>query len=299
LRRIPYYGYGDRGPLEFRSRLHREEGDVMRIASREVVTAPPTTPIIKIVSLMVRNRIRRVPIVTAGSRRLEGIVRSRDVINFLGGGQKHDIVGKKFGGNFFAAINEPVGEIMERDVPRASVYSSILDAAKLLLASGQGGLILVNENGEIAGVVTDRDFTRFIPESTGHHVEYYMTRRVLSVAPASPISEVMRKIVEWNVRRLPVVESGRLVGIVTSMDVLRYFGTGKVFEHLRSQKMDDVISVPVEEIMTRDVVRISPGADIGEAAALMRERGCGGLPVVSDDRLVGIITERDLLRLMV
>jgi len=299
LRRVTHYGFGDRGPLEFKSRLHREEGEVMKIASRDVVTSPPTTPIIKVISMMVENRIRRIPIVRTGSRKPEGIVRSRDIINFLGGGQKHEIVRKRFGGNFFTAINEPVREIMERDVPKVSVYSSILDAARMLLTSGHGGLILVDENDEIAGIVTDRDFTRFIPERTGHPVSYYMTRRVLSVRPVSQISEVMRKIVEWNVRRLPVVEDGRLVGIVTSMDVLRYFGTGKVFEYLRSQRIDDVISVPVAEIMTREVVNIPPEADVGEAAAIMRERGCGGLPVVSDNRLVGIITERDLLRLMV
>lgn len=299
MKRIPSYGRGDRGPLEFKSRLHKEEGDVMKIASREVFTAPPTMPILKIIDTMVTKKIRRVPIVQTGSKRVEGIVRSRDIISFLGGGKKHEIVQKKFKGNFYSAINEPVREIMERSVPTATVYISILDAAKLLLSYGQGGLILTDEKGEIAGVVTDRDFTKFMPERTGHSVEYYMTRRVVTVEPSHPISEVMKRIITWNVRRLPVVENGKLVGIVTSMDILKYFGTRKVFEYLRSQRIDDVISVPVSEIMTTNVTKVAPGTDVGEAARIMREKGCGGLPVVSDDTLVGIITERDILKMMV
>ncbi|MEM2300081.1 MAG: CBS domain-containing protein [Candidatus Hadarchaeales archaeon] len=299
MRRIPSYGYGDRGPLEFKSRLHREEGEVMKIANRDVVTATSTTPILKIVSLMVKNKIRRVPIVQTGTKKIEGIVRSRDVISFLGGGKKHEIVQKKFAGSFYSAINEPVRVIMERDFPKASMYIKIPEAAGLLLSSGHGGLILTNEKNEIAGVVTDRDFVKFLPERTGYNVGYYMTRRVVTVEPSHPILEVMKRIIDWNVRRLPVVENGKLVGIITSMDILKYFGTGKVFEYLMSQKIDDVVSVPVEEIMTRNVLKISPEADIGEAATLMREKGCGGLPVVSDDMLVGIITERDILRLMV
>jgi CBS domain-containing protein len=59
------------------------------------------------------------------------------------------------------------------------------------------------------------------------------------------------------------------------------------------------MSVGVEEIMTREVIRATPEMDVGEAAEIMRERGCGGLPVVSGEELVGIITEHDLMRLLV
>jgi len=59
------------------------------------------------------------------------------------------------------------------------------------------------------------------------------------------------------------------------------------------------MSVGVEEIMTRDVLTVAPGTDVGEAAGLMRERGCGGLPVIERDELEGIITERDMLELLI
>jgi CBS domain-containing protein len=56
--------------------------------------------------------------------------------------------------------------------------------------------------------------------------------------------------------------------------------------------------VSVDAIMTRDVLTVTPETDVGEAARFMVERGCGGLPVVDGEKLVGIITERDMLELL-
>jgi CBS domain-containing protein len=90
-----------------------------------------------------------------------------------------------------------------------------------------------------------------------------------------------------------------LVGIITSVDILRYFGTSKMFEYMATGRVDEAMSLGVETIMTRNVLTVSPEMDVGEAAQLMVEKGCGGLPVVEGDELVGIITERDMLELLV
>jgi CBS domain-containing protein len=105
-------------------------------------------------------------------------------------------------------------------------------------------------------------------------------------------------MISKGVRRLPVVRFRELVGIVTSVDILKYFGTSKMFEYMATGRVDEAISMGVETIMTRDLLTVTPRTDIGEAAHLMVERGCGGLPVVEGDELVGIITERDMLELL-
>lgn len=105
-------------------------------------------------------------------------------------------------------------------------------------------------------------------------------------------------MVSRGVRRLPVVRGRELVGIITTVDIMRHFGTGEVFERMRAQSTGDPLSGLVQDIMTRDVVKVGPEADVGEAAGLMKEKGCGGIPVVSGSDILGIITERDLLRLL-
>ncbi len=297
--RMPVYGAYDRGPVEFKSKIHKEEGDIMTIARKQIVTITPTAPVNDATQLMVKRGVRRLPVVRTGTKKLEGMLRSRDIVDFLGGGEKHNIIKTRFNGNFYAAMNEPVKIIMMEKFPHGDIYMSIGDAARLLLKSGFGGIPILDKDEQMQGIISERDFVAYVPAEMGTSVDYYMVRHVVTAGPETPIMEVSRKMVTSGVRRLPVVLGRVLVGIVTTVDILKYFGTSKVYEYMQSQNIDDVLNVPVEEIMTKEVLKVAPETDIGEAAAIMRERQCGALAVVVGNSLVGIITEHDLLRLLV
>ncbi len=299
MRRFPHYKSIKRGPLAFKSRRHREEGNIMSLARKLVITVPPTMQIKNAAELMIERGVRRLPVATPGTKKLMGIIRTRDIIDFLGGGEKFRIVQEKLKGNFFAAANEPVRIIMSERVIHGTTDMSIIDAVKLLLQTGVGGIPILDEHGQIAGIVSERDFITYVPAKTGTPVSYYMTRHVITAEPELQIREAARRMISRGVRRLPVVRERELAGIVTSVDILRYFGTSKVFEHMLSQRVDEAMSVGVEEIMTRDVLTVAPETDLGDATGLMCERGCGCVPVVERDELKGIITEHDLLELLV
>lgn len=299
MRRLRHIGYKsrDRGPLEFESRLRREEGNIMPIARRNVITAPPTTRIKDAAELMVKHKVRRLPITDPGTKRLIGILTTRDIVNFLGGGEKFKIIQNKFRGNFLAAVNDQVRTIMSEKVVHGTRDMSIADVANLLLKTGMGGAPIVDEHGHVVGIVSERDFVAYVPTFAGTNVSYYMTRNVVTAEPELQIREAARRMISRGVRRLPVVRFRELVGIVTSVDILRYFGTSKMFGYMATGRVDEAISMGVETIMTRDLLTVAPETDIGEAARLMVDRGCGGLPVVEGDELVGIVTERDMLEL--
>lgn len=91
-------GKFDRGPVDFKSRPADYEGEIMTIATRNVVTAQRTTPIIQAVEIMTREGFRRLPIIDAGTRHLRGIVTVTDIIDFMGGGDKFNLVQVKHGG---------------------------------------------------------------------------------------------------------------------------------------------------------------------------------------------------------
>jgi len=90
-----------------------------------------------------------------------------------------------------------------------------------------------------------------------------------------------------GIGRLPVVENGILVGIITAYDV------AKVIDEVGNKPLD---TIPVELYMTRDPITIDVNAPIEEAAKLMVKHDIGGLPVLQDGRLVGIITKSDIVR---
>ncbi|HEY8497684.1 MAG TPA: CBS and ACT domain-containing protein [Limnochordales bacterium] len=120
-----------------------------------------------------------------------------------------------------------------------------------------------------------------------------MTLNPITVEPTTPVAEALRLMEGRKIRRLPVLQESQLVGIVTLLDLMRVSAspatTLSVYE-LR-YLLD---KLTVQEAMTRRVITVSPDAPIEQAALLMREHKIGGLPVVEDGRLVGIITETDI-----
>jgi CBS domain-containing protein len=298
----PHMSYKSRAggrPLDFHSRLRKEEGNIMSLARRSVITIQPTTRIKEAAELMVKNKVRRLPVVDPGTKRMIGILITRDILDFLGGGEKSKIIQIRFKGNFLAAINDAVRTIMSEKVICGTSTMSVNDAAQLLWKTGMGGAPILDENQRVVGIVSERDFVTFTPAVTGTQVGYHMTRNVITAEPELQIKEAAKKMVSLGVRRLPVVEARALVGIITSVDILRYFGTSKMFEYMSTNRVDEAMSVGVEDTMTRDVLTTTPNTDVGEAARLMVEHGCGGLPVIEGDELVGIITERDILELLI
>lgn len=100
-----------------------------------------------------------------------------------------------------------------------------------------------------------------------------------------------------RLRHLPVLEEGRLVGILTQRDLFHAALSTALNFGQKAQK-EFLKTVVVKEVMTDEVETIDPGADIKEAARRMLEHKVGCLPVVQDGKLVGLVTETDLLRVI-
>lgn len=100
-----------------------------------------------------------------------------------------------------------------------------------------------------------------------------------------------------RLRHLPVVEEGRLVGILTQRDLFHAALSTALNFGEKAQK-GFLKTVVVKEVMTDEVLTIDPGADVKEAARRMIEHKIGCLPVVENGKLVGIVSETDLLRLV-
>jgi acetoin utilization protein AcuB len=130
------------------------------------------------------------------------------------------------------------------------------------------------------------------------HVKQLMSQDVVSVGPGESGRDAVGRMARARVRHLPVVNrDGGLVGIVTDRDLRHYLFLPHVFERLPERRVDALLdSVRVAEVMSTDVLTVEPETSVTDAVALMRAERVGSLPVVSDGRLVGIITETDMLR---
>lgn len=271
----------------------------MSIAKRPVVTMAPTTPVYDAVKIMAKEGFRRIPIVDPGTKRLRGIITATDIINFFGGGDKFQLIQRKHSGNFFKAINEPIQSTMAHDVVSVETTARISTALELMKKHKIGGLPVVDEDKCVWAIITERDIVSlFTSMISGVKVADLMTRKVVTATPSMSIFEAMKTMIEHGFRRLPIVTDKKPIGMITARTILRFFGSGQVFKHLRSGTMAQVLQTSVLEAATKDVNVIKPNVDVSEAARTMREKDVGSLLVVENERLVGIITERDFFKLI-
>jgi acetoin utilization protein AcuB len=110
---------------------------------------------------------------------------------------------------------------------------------------------------------------------------------------------VAKKIMkEKNIRHLPVVDGKKLVGLLTNMDIRKAEASPATSLEIRElHYLLDKLTVG--EIMTRNVITISPDISIEEAAILLHDNKIGCLPVVEDGNLVGIISENDIMEILI
>ena len=125
----------------------------------------------------------------------------------------------------------------------------------------------------------------------------WMTRSPVAITEDTSLTAASRLMKDNDIRRLPVVEHGKVVGIVTWGDIreasasdatsLTVFELGYLLRKLQ-----------VDRFMTRHPITVTPTTTISRAAQLMMEHKIGGLPVVENGKLVGILTESDIFRML-
>ena len=296
-RLLKMQGKFDRGPVEFKSHIAEQEGEIMAIATHDVVSVPPTESIIGAVGMMTKFGFRRLPVTDAGTKKLRGIVTSGDVINFMGGGDKYRLVQVRHNGNLIAAVNESVRTIMTQNPTTLSGDSHIRDALRIIVTKKIGGLPVVDPKGVLSGILTERDVLRVLAsERSTLAVEDVMSAALRVTTPDCPIATVTQDMTKFRFRRLPVVSDDVLFGIITATDIMRYLGSREVFSRLTSGNISEVTSLPVRTLIAGDLFTTQPEKSVNDAAREMLEKNIGALPVIEGGRLIGLVTEFDLVR---
>jgi acetoin utilization protein AcuB len=145
----------------------------------------------------------------------------------------------------------------------------------------------------------------WLPEEVGSminensaSIRKWMTPDPVTITPETTVPDAAHIMRQGGFRRLPVLEGGKLVGIVTDRDLKEAMPSSATT--LSIWELNYLLAkLPVREVMSRPVITIDEDATLEHAAKLMLENKLGGLPVLSGERLVGIITVTDVLRAFV
>jgi acetoin utilization protein AcuB len=122
-----------------------------------------------------------------------------------------------------------------------------------------------------------------------------MSHPIISMAPDMPVHDALNMFKRERIRRAPVVKEGKMVGIVSDKDLLN--ASPSPASSLSVWEMNYLLSkITVSEVMTKKVITVAEDTPIEEAARIMADNKIGGLPVMRDSHVVGIITETDLFK---
>lgn len=123
-----------------------------------------------------------------------------------------------------------------------------------------------------------------------------MSKPVITISPDMPIADALNLMKKERIRRAPIVKDGKLAGIVSDKDLLN--ASPSPVTTLSIWEMNYLLSkVTVSEVMTKNVMTVTEDTPIEQAARIMADNKIGGLPVMREGHVVGIITETDLFKI--
>jgi CBS domain-containing protein len=181
--------------------------------------------------------------------------------------------------------------------PITASADATLDEVMRVMDDNDVRHVPILDGERLVGVLSDRDLlsrTGWLPESRRKDGDGLVARDLLKRKPVTCSSDdsVVMVAVDLSSRMigcLPVIEGGKLVGIVTEMDMLDAYLDLCALDN-SSMRLHE----PVCEHMATEISTLAPSSTLGEAMKLEQDRGVRHLPVVDDDRLVGIVSDRDL-----
>jgi len=181
------------------------------------------------------------------------------------------------------------GDIMSKDVAAIGPQSTVVSAVSIM-SSNNISCLIVTDNGRLSGIVTETDILKRAVAGRNDLrkmiVKQIMSSPVRSIDRDLSVMETSKIMEAENIRRLVVMEDECFVGIITQTDMVQVLASYS-------------ISQEVSEIMTSNVAVINSSATIKEAAELMASKDISCLVAMEKDTVVGIFTERDLLRRVV
>jgi len=186
-------------------------------------------------------------------------------------------------------IQLQVQDVMSQNMVTTSSVETVLSAAKTMCENNISCIVVV-DNGSVAGILTETDLLKRIAANQKDYskitIAETMSSPVETIPANLPVLEAVRIMEARHIKRLPVLQKKRLVGIITQTDLTRLLASSAMWKN-------------VVEIMSPDVAAILCKASVAEAAEVMTSRHISCIVILEEDEVVGVLTERDLLKRVV
>ncbi|MEM4717589.1 MAG: CBS domain-containing protein [Desulfurococcaceae archaeon] len=282
----------------FDDSIFRHISELEIISKKDVKYIYPATTILKALEEMAFS-YRSLPVIQP-SGVFEGLLTVMRVVNYLGGGELFEIVERRHNYDVFSALKREIVEsIMEKNPVIVYTDEGIKEALNRMIMYGAGILPVLDRGGRLKGIITEHDFVKYLSGtvSIGLRVKDIMSSPVITISQSMSLKNALETMVKYGFRRLPVVDENYVVvGILTAVDIVKYFGTHELFKRASTGDIRNILLLPVSEVMVKEAAVVSPEDDLSTAVNTMLSRNISSVLVADEDGVLkGILTERDVL----
>ncbi len=186
-------------------------------------------------------------------------------------------------------MQQEVMDVMRKDVVTVTVDHTAFAASKIM-SDNNVSCIMVMDDQTVVGVLTETDFLKSVAKKVSDFESLkladIMTSPVISVPPEMPVFKASQDMEAMHIKRLPVLDDGKLVGIVTQTDLVRAMTSHYMWRN-------------VSDIMNANIAMIDTKATVTDAAETMSSHKFSCVIIADENDPVGILTERDILNRIV
>jgi len=253
---------------------------VADVMTKDVISVDKDEDLRHVLSLMKKHDITKVPVLE--NKQFIGIATDNMIAYKLGSRRKRMVQASRL---HASTVTNKKYEAVSPDT----------DVKELMRKVGAPGLTMlpVLDKGKLVGVITKADLLPLV--TSQKPVSTIMREEVFSVASDDRVVHARRVMLDNKVARLPVVDQGKLLGMISDMEIAFAFASLKRSFSLGRQKHQ------LEELLVRDVMKtpavwIQPTMRIADAAKVMLKMNAGALPLLTDEVIAGIVSRTDVLR---
>jgi CBS domain-containing protein len=247
--------------------------------TREIITVDKDIDLKHVLNLMKKHEITKIPVLE--DKKLIGMVTDNIIAYKLGSIRKRGVPASRL---HASSVTDKNVECISPDE----------DISTILKKVGKPGptMLCVTENDSLIGVITKADLLSLIKSKK--KVRDIMERKLHVVSPDDRVIHARRIMIDKNIARLPVVDHGILVGMISDNEIAFAFAHIKRSFPLGKQRhqLDELL---VKDVMKTPAIWTSTSMTVKEAATIMIKNNVGALPLIENNKVVGIISRTDLL----
>lgn len=252
---------------------------VSEVMVKDVITIDKDVDLTHVLNLMKKHNITKIPVLE--EKKLVGLITDNIIAYKLGSVRKRGVPPSRL----------HASSVTDKEI---NCINADTDVKTILKTVGKPGptMLCVTDNKHLLGVITKADLLHLV--NSKKNLRQIMNKKIITVSPGDRVVHARRVMINEKIARLPVVDHGNLIGLISDNEIAFAFAEVKKSITLGHQKhyLDELL---VSNVMKTPAIWTNPNMTASEAATVMLEKNIGALPILENDKIIGIVSRTDLL----